>query len=74
MAQWNQNEGGAGSNGHVAIVTAVNSNGTVNIEEYNYATKGGYGTRSGITAPAGPRAPVGFCPLRQRLTANTVVL
>jgi hypothetical protein len=51
VAQWNQSEGGAGTNGHVAIVTAVNSNGTVNIEEYNYATKGGYGTRNGITAP-----------------------
>ncbi|MEV0611199.1 FG-GAP-like repeat-containing protein [Polymorphospora rubra] len=39
----------AGSFGHVAWVARVNSNGTVLIEEYNWATPSGYGTR---TVPA----------------------
>jgi surface antigen len=36
----------AGAAGHVAIVEAVNSNGTVTVEEYNYAVSGRYGRRT----------------------------
>jgi len=35
----------AGSYGHVAWVAAVNSDGTVTVEEYNYASPDKYGTR-----------------------------
>ena len=46
--------GGTNSNpyGHVAYVTSVNSNGTANIEQYNYAGTGVYSQSSGITADA----------------------
>jgi len=37
IAQWNFN--------HVAFVAAVYNDGTITVEEYNYATTGGYGTR-----------------------------
>ena len=40
----------SGTYGHVAWVKAVNSNGTVNIDEYNWSVSGGYGSRSNITA------------------------
>jgi surface antigen len=36
VAQWDAGRNGAGSAGHVAYVTAVNSNGTVTIAEYNW--------------------------------------
>jgi surface antigen len=38
VAQWDAGVNGAGSVGHVAYVTAVNSNGTVSIAEYNWGT------------------------------------
>lgn len=36
IAQWNENNGGAGPAGHVAWVKEVNTNGTIFIEEYNW--------------------------------------
>ncbi len=45
IAQWNANEGGASSVGHVAYVSAVNADGSVDVEEYNWSTSCGYGTR-----------------------------
>jgi surface antigen len=36
VAQWDAGRNGAGSAGHVAYVTAVNTNGTVTIAEYNW--------------------------------------
>ena len=41
-----QTDGAAGSFGHVAWVSAVNSNGTVTIEDYNNAGTGLYGVRT----------------------------
>ncbi|WP_141212375.1 CHAP domain-containing protein [Enemella evansiae] len=38
--------------GHTAIVTAVNPDGTASVEEYNWATPGGYGTRKSVRADA----------------------
>ena len=38
--------------GHTAIVTGVNPDGTASVEEYNYATPGGYGTRRSVRADA----------------------
>ncbi len=38
VAQWDPYRNGAGSVGHVAYVAAVNSNGTVTIDEYNWGT------------------------------------
>ena len=35
IAQWNPNENGASSGGHVAYVEQVNGNGSVNVSEYN---------------------------------------
>lgn len=51
IAQWNRAEVGGGFPGHVAYVSKVNPNGTVNVEEYNFRVRGGYGTRVGIRAP-----------------------
>jgi surface antigen len=36
--------------GHVAFVESVNSDGTVNISEYNYGTRGQFGQRFGVRA------------------------
>ena len=36
VAQWDAGRNGAGSVGHVAYVTAVNTNGTVTVAEYNW--------------------------------------
>ena len=55
----------AGSNyGHVAVVESVNSNGTVNVSEYNYGQDGNYGTRTNKVADHyidvnGPDTPAG---------------
>ncbi|OYO21244.1 hypothetical protein CGZ93_10690 [Enemella dayhoffiae] len=38
--------------GHVAIVIGVNSDGSAKVEEYNYATPGGYGIRNSVRADA----------------------
>jgi surface antigen len=35
-AQWDSNTHGAGSAGHIAYVTAVNSDGTITVNEYNW--------------------------------------
>jgi surface antigen len=45
VAQWEAGAFGASSAGHVAIVSAVHNDGTVTVEEYNWAVYGGYGTR-----------------------------
>jgi surface antigen len=39
------------SYGHVAVVESVNSDGTVNVSEYNKGTDGIYGTRPSVSAP-----------------------
>jgi CHAP domain/Putative Ig domain len=44
VAWWNSNYGGG--YGHVAIVTQVNSNGTVNTADYNQQETGEYGTET----------------------------
>lgn len=36
--------------GHVAFVESVNANGTVNISEYNYGSRGSWGQRYGVRA------------------------
>jgi len=36
VAQWDANHNGAGSTGHVAYVSAVYTNGTIQVEEYNW--------------------------------------
>lgn len=38
----------ASSLGHVSFVESVNSNGTINVSEYNFSPAHGYGTRSNI--------------------------
>jgi surface antigen len=45
IAQWESGAYGAASAGHVAYVAAVHNDGYITIEEYNWATVGGYGTR-----------------------------
>jgi len=53
VAQWNKDEIDVQhlkDYGHVAYVESVNSNGTVNISEYNY-NRCGYGERSNVSAP-----------------------
>ena len=50
---WNAADtGGTGSLGHVAWVANVEPNGTVDLEEYDYNTLGGYDVRSGVAASA----------------------
>ncbi len=55
VAQWNQNERGqgfiAGPNGHVAIVEAVNPDGSVTTEDYNALGTGFYATHTNVRAP-----------------------
>jgi len=53
VAQWNKDEIDVQhlkDYGHVAYVESVNSNGTINISEYNY-NRCGYGERSNVSAP-----------------------
>lgn len=50
IAQWNASEAG-NSEGHVAYVESVNTDGTVNVSEYNWNYTCDYGTRNNITAP-----------------------
>ena len=46
---WNAADtGGTGSLGHVAWVANVEPNGTVDVEEYDYNTLGGYDVRTGV--------------------------
>lgn len=45
VAQWEAGAYGASSAGHVAYVAAVHNDGYITIEEYNWSTVGGYGTR-----------------------------
>lgn len=47
------NPNAAAGFGHVSFVESVNSNGTITISEYNYGTKGGYGSRTGTKAQLG---------------------
>ncbi|NHA67340.1 cell wall-binding repeat-containing protein [Phycicoccus flavus] len=51
VAYWDVGQASATSLGHVAVVTEVNADGTVDIEEYNWSTRGGYGQRSNVRAP-----------------------
>jgi surface antigen len=50
IAYWGPNQGGAYSFGHVAWVESVNGDGSVNVEEYNFRTPYGYGTRANVRA------------------------
>lgn len=45
VPMWDDNHNGAGSLGHVAFVTAVFNDGTVQITEYNWYTAHGYDSR-----------------------------
>lgn len=38
-----------GTYGHVAVVESVNSNGSVNVSEYNHGQDGNFGTRNNVT-------------------------
>ena len=51
IAQWNDGECTNCNVGHVAWVQSVNTNGTVNVEEYNVLNPYAYGTRPNVTAP-----------------------
>lgn len=50
VAQWDPYHSGAGSMGHVGFVESINSDGSVNISEYNFYTRNGYGTRNNVRA------------------------
>ena len=50
IAVWEPNHGGALWAGHVAYVESVNGDGSVNISEYNFHVKLGYGTRNNVKA------------------------
>jgi surface antigen len=50
IAVWEPNTGGTGWAGHVAYVESINSDGSVNISEYNFHNFIGYGTRSNVQA------------------------
>ncbi|WP_175415790.1 SH3 domain-containing protein [Acidipropionibacterium jensenii] len=43
----------SGSAGHVAYVTAVHSNGTIDVSEYNYLVTSGFDTRSNVNWQSG---------------------
>jgi surface antigen len=45
VGMWDDNHNGAGSLGHVAFVTAVFNDGTIQITEYNWYTAHGYDSR-----------------------------
>jgi surface antigen len=51
IAQWNPNESGASSWGHVACVEQVNGDGSVDVSEYNWTTQFAYDVRSNRYAP-----------------------
>ena len=51
IAQWNKREIGGGFPGHVAYVSRVRANGAVDVEEYNFRVRGGYGRRWNIRPP-----------------------
>ena len=52
VAWWGPYSGGAYDLGHIAIVSAVWSDGRVDVEEYNYGTPGTYHTRTRVVADA----------------------
>jgi surface antigen len=53
VAQWDGGRNGAGSAGHVAYVTAVNTNGTVTVAEYNWGNFHRLNTRTiPVTTPS----------------------
>lgn len=53
VAMWDDNHNGAGSLGHVAFVTAVYTDGTVQITEYNWSYAHGYDSRRiGTSVPS----------------------
>lgn len=56
VAQWNAGEGGAGPDGHVAYVEAVNADGSVLISEFDWSVEFGYSER-GNAGSAPVRAP-----------------
>lgn len=56
VAQWNAGEGGAGPNGHVAYVEAVNADGSVLISEFDWSVEYGYSER-GTAGTGAVRAP-----------------
>jgi surface antigen len=56
VAQWNAGEGGAGPDGHVAYVEAVNPDGSVLVSEFDWSVEYGYSERGGAGAAA-VRAP-----------------
>jgi uncharacterized protein (TIGR03437 family) len=51
VAQWNANECGGCTIGHVAYVEMINGDGSVNVSEYNFRVDHGYDFRSNITPP-----------------------
>jgi surface antigen len=50
IAVWDPWTGGAHAEGHVAYVESVNSDGSVNISEYNFGVPLGYSTRNNLRA------------------------
>ncbi len=50
IAVWDPWTGGAYAEGHVAYVESVNSDGSVNISEYNFGVPLGYSTRNNLRA------------------------
>jgi surface antigen len=51
IAQWNAGEPGGGTEGHVAFVVEVNSDGTVAVSEYNYHLDHNFDVRCSVTPP-----------------------
>lgn len=53
IAQWGDGDNTYlyGSNNHVAIVTGVNLDGSVTVEEYNWSVRGAYDQRTNVHAP-----------------------
>jgi surface antigen/pimeloyl-ACP methyl ester carboxylesterase len=51
MAQWNANECGGCTVGHVAYVESIHADGSVNVSEYNFLVGHGYGFRSNVRPP-----------------------
>jgi surface antigen len=58
VAHWAPNSGGAHDLGHVAYVAAVQPNGDVLVEEYNWRVHHGYGTR--LLSPTSPDRPTSY--------------
>lgn len=64
----------AGTFGHVAFVESVNSDGSVNVSEYNMGGAGNYGTRSGVRFDAYIYVPgLTQAPSSVAKYANTIV-